>query len=50
MMNEIKLTIKEVRHIKLLLEESTLTEQHISEMFGVSRDVVSKIKREYNGS
>ena len=42
---EIKLTDKEVCHIKLLIEESTLTERHIGEMFGVSCDVVSKIKR-----
>lgn len=44
-LEEIKLTDKEVRHIKLLIEESTLTESHIGEMFGVTRDVVSKIKQ-----
>ena len=43
-----KLTVKEVRHIKLLLEESTLTERHIGEMFGVSRAAVSKIKQGKN--
>jgi len=42
------LTVKEVKQIKNLLEESTLTESHIGEMFGVSRDVVSKIKQGKN--
>ncbi len=42
---ETKLTDKEVCHINLLIEESTLTERHIGEMFGVSCDVVNKIKR-----
>ncbi len=40
-----KLMDKEVCHIKFLIEESTLTERHISEMFGVTENVVSKIKR-----
>jgi len=40
-----ELTVKEVKQIKILLEESTLTEQHIAGMFGVSRDAVSKIKQ-----
>ncbi|KKN66562.1 hypothetical protein LCGC14_0470310 [marine sediment metagenome] len=43
-----KLTVKEIHHIKLLLEESTLTERHIGEMFGVSHDVISKIKQGKN--
>jgi len=45
-----KLKVIEVKQIKNLLEESTLTEQHIGEMFGVSRDVVSKIKQRKNWS
>ncbi len=43
-----KLTDKEVCHIKFLIEESTLTERHIGEMFGVSHDVISKIKQGKN--
>ncbi len=39
------ITDKEVCHIKLLLDESTLTERHIGEMFGVSCEAVNKIKR-----
>lgn len=42
------LTISQVKEIKGLLKEGKLYERQIGEMFGVSRDVVSKIKQREN--
>jgi len=44
------LNIDQVKEIKRLFKESKLSERRIGEVFGVSRDVVSKIKQGKNWS